>query len=139
MVNRGEAVYQAARFREQLEEMPDPCARFSCTNEQARFKAPPPLFVIAFSGARIAIAFTSAFPQAKFLPLVVVGGALQALLGARFPVRAQPSSFSYVRVLNAALWSRSCEGRVIASWSGKSADPNSKAAGLASAQRPALV
>jgi D-aspartate ligase len=78
--------------------------------------------------------------QADVCPVVVVGGSV-AGLGV---VRSLSSTGAPVMVLdtsrfNAALWSRHCEGRVIASLSGSQLIDELKAAGSRFAQRPLLV
>jgi predicted ATP-grasp superfamily ATP-dependent carboligase len=78
--------------------------------------------------------------QADVCPVVVVGGSV-AGLGV---VRSLSSTGAPVTVLdtsrfNAALWSRHCEGRVIASLSGRQLIDELKAAGSRFTQRPLLV
>jgi D-aspartate ligase len=78
--------------------------------------------------------------QADVCPVVVVGGSV-AGLGV---VRSLSSTRAAVMVLdtsrfNAALWSRHCEGRVIASLSGRRLIDELKAEGSRFAQRPLLV
>src|SRR6267154_414951 len=78
--------------------------------------------------------------QTDVCPVVVVGGSV-AGLGV---VRSLSSTGAAVFVfdtsrLNAALWSRYCEGRVIASLSGSQLIDELKAAGSRFAQRPLLV
>src|ERR1700756_1882258 len=86
---------------------------------------------------------SSSFPvpsQETVCPVVVVGGSV-AGLGV---VRSLSSTGAPVMVLdtsrlNAALWSRHCEGRVIASLSGRELIDELKAEGSRFAQRPLLV
>ena len=78
--------------------------------------------------------------QESACPVVVVGGSV-AGLGV---VRSLSSTGAPVKVLdtsrfNAALWSRHCEGRVIAHLSGRQLIDELKAAGSRFAQRPLLV
>jgi predicted ATP-grasp superfamily ATP-dependent carboligase len=78
--------------------------------------------------------------QADVCPVVVVGGSVaglgvvRSLSGTRAPVMVLDTSR-----LNAALWSRHCEGRVIAHLSGRQLIDELKAEGSRFAQRPLLV
>src|SRR4051794_40884280 len=78
--------------------------------------------------------------QADVCPVVVVGGSV-AGLGV---VRSLSSSRAPVTVLdtsrlNAALWSRHCEGRVISDLSGRQLIDELRAEGSRFAQRPLLI
>jgi predicted ATP-grasp superfamily ATP-dependent carboligase len=78
--------------------------------------------------------------QADVCPVVVVGGSVAGLGVVRSlsKTNAPVVVFDTSR-LNAALWSRHCEGRVIASLSGSQLIDELKAAGSRFAQRPLLV
>ena len=81
------------------------------------------------------------FPsQADACPVMVVGGNVAGLGVVRsLSITGAPVMVLDTSFLNAALWSRHCEGRVIASLSGSQLIDELKAAGSRFAQRPLLV
>ena len=81
------------------------------------------------------------FPsQADACPVMVVGGNVAGLGVVRsLSITGAPVMVLDTSFLNAALWSRHCEGRVIASLSGSQLIDELKAAGSRFTQRPLLV